>query len=244
MNLDQFFLFILMPLTAFLYASVGHGGASSYIMLLTWLGFAPQSVRPTALMLNIAVSATAFWWYRKTTTFSHKLVLLLLVFSVPASYLGGTVSPETSLYQKVLSILLLFPVLRLFNAFPVREKAVIGQVWWIVSMMGLSIGFVSGLLGIGGGIILSPLLLMLGWSSFKETAVISSLFILVNSVAGLLGASKYSFAMDSLLAILLPLTIASGMLGAYWGSHHLSTTRLRYLLATVLLMAAIKFLVT
>lgn len=140
-------LMILMPIAAFLYASVGHGGASSYLMLLTIFHFAPEQIRPTALILNILVSGIAFLTYRKACAFPNKLFLSLIFFSVPAAFVGGTIVINPLLYQKILGILLLFPVLRLFNIFPVSDNPVIERKWWMAPALGLGIGLFSGLIG-------------------------------------------------------------------------------------------------
>lgn len=236
------FLLFLMPLFAFLYASVGHGGASSYLMILTLFNFAPEQIRPTALILNIFVSGIAFLSFRKVCEFPYKLFISLIIFSIPAAYLGGSIKIETASYKFILGILLLFPVLRLFNIFPLSEKEVIKKRWWIFAILGLSIGFVSGLIGIGGGIILSPILLLFGWAGLKETSAISALFIFLNSISGLAASSQLPFDFDPQLYILMPITIIGGIAGAYFGAHRFNIKLLKYLLAVVLLIASTKFL--
>lgn len=245
MNESSFWILLaLMPMFAFLYASVGHGGASSYLMLLTLFHFVPEEIRPTALVLNIFVSGIAFLSFRKVCDFPYKLFLSLVVFSIPAAYLGGSIVINTSSYKFILGLLLLFPALRLFNVFPLSEKEVIKKRWWIFGMMGLSIGFVSGLIGIGGGIILSPILLLLGWASVKETSAISALFIFLNSISGLIASTKFQFDFQPFLYVLMPVTILGGMAGAYFGANRFNIQVLKYLLATVLLVASCKFLLS
>lgn len=235
-------LMLLMPLFAFLYASVGHGGASSYIMILTLFHFAPADIRPTALVLNIIVSGMAFYSFRRTCDFPYKLFLALILFSAPAAFVGGLISINTSIYKVVLGVLLLFPTLRLFNVFPLSNKEMIAKSYLMLGVMGIVIGFVSGLIGIGGGILLSPILLMLGWASIKETSAVSALFILVNSVAGLVSSAGLHFAIPQNIAMLMPLTIAGGFLGSYYGSTKFNVASLKYLLGVVLLIASVKFL--
>jgi len=237
-----YLLLLLLPAVAFLYASVGHGGASSYLVLLALFGFAPAEIRPTALMLNIMVSAIAFLNFRKACVFPLKLFLSLALFSVPASFLGGLFTLDTQLYQKLLGVLLLFPILKLFNFFPSNENAAVTRQWWMAPALGFLIGLMSGLIGIGGGIILSPVLLMLGWSDVRQTAAISALFILLNSVAGLSGSGLQGFHFQPFLQILLPLTVAGGLAGAFWGAFRFNVPALKYMLALVLTIAATKFL--
>ncbi|HSJ66049.1 MAG TPA: sulfite exporter TauE/SafE family protein [Anditalea sp.] len=235
------YLFFLMPMAAFLYASVGHGGASSYLMFLALFNFAPEQIRPTALIINIFVSFFAFMSYRKTCDFPTKLFLSLIIFSVPAAYFGGTILVDTALYKKILGILLFFPIIRFLNLFPVAEKKVDQEVW-MAPVLGLIIGFFSGLIGIGGGIILSPILLMLGWTNMKETAALSALFIFLNSVSGYIGSAAYSTHIDLQLWLLMPLTLIGGMAGAYYGARKFNVQVVKYLLTTVLLIASVKLI--
>jgi uncharacterized protein len=237
-----FLLYLLMPTAAFLYAAVGHGGASSYLMFLSIFNFAPEQIRPTALLLNIFVSFVAFIAYRRSAFFHKKIFWTLIAFSVPAAYLGGTFLIETFWYKKILGVLLFFPILRFLNFFPVNKKEQVSKKWWLSGLLGLSIGFVSGLIGIGGGIILSPILLILGWTNMKETALISALFIFLNSIAGFLGADTFQIEFDQRLWFLMPLTLIGGVLGAYLGAKRFNHQSIKYILTIVLFIAAIKLL--
>lgn len=237
------FLYFLMPFAAFMYASVGHGGASSYLMILALLGFAPEEIRPSALILNMFVSMISFLNYRKSGIFPLKLFLSLTIFSIPAAYLGGTILLETGIYKQILGVLLIFPVLKFAGVFPVSETSKIEQKWWMTPILGIGIGLLSGMIGIGGGIILSPIILMLGWAGIKETAALSALFIFLNSVAGFLGASVFHIELSDQLLVLLPLTVAGGALGAYLGAKKFSPKALKYLLAFVLAFAAVKLII-
>ncbi|SEF42828.1 sulfite exporter TauE/SafE family protein [Algoriphagus boritolerans] len=243
MGFWDIFLYFLMPFAAFMYASVGHGGASSYLMILALLGFAPEEIRPSALMLNMFVSMISFLNYRKSGVFPLKLLLSLIVFSIPSAYLGGTILLETGIYRQILGVLLIFPVLKFAGIFPVSESSKLEQKWWMTPILGIGIGLLSGMIGIGGGIILSPIILMLGWAGVKETAALSALFIFLNSVAGFLGASVFHIEFSQQLRILLPLTVAGGALGAYLGAQKFSPKVLKYLLAFVLAFAAVKLII-
>ncbi len=239
-----YLLFILMPFASFLYASVGHGGASSYLMFLAIFGFAPEEIRPTALILNMMVSLVAFLNYRKVTVFPLTLFLSLIVFSVPAAYFGGKILLDADIYKKILGVLLLFPVLKFAGIFPVSSGEKINRSWWMGPILGLIIGFVSGLIGIGGGIILSPIILMLGWANVKETAALSALFIFLNSVAGFFGANSLQVEISPELWMLMPLTVIGGILGAYFGAQKFSPKTLKYVLAFVLLFASVKLILS
>jgi len=238
----EFLLYGLMPFAAFMYAAVGHGGASSYLMILALLGFAPQEIRPSALILNVFVSLISFLNYRKSVEFPTRLFLTLVLFSVPAAYLGGRILLDTGIYKQVLGVLLLFPVFRLAGLFPVSSKSLVQQQPWMIALLGLGIGLLSGMIGIGGGILLSPILLLLGWTGVKETAAVSALFIFVNSIAGFLGASVFQVELSPQLWMILPLTVAGGALGAYFGARKWTPKFLTYLLAFVLAFAAVKLI--
>ena len=237
-------LFLLMPLFAFLYSSVGHGGASSYIMMLTLFHFAPEHIRPSALVLNIIISGIAFYSFWRACDFPYKLFFSLVASSIPAAYLGGSFTVNTTVYRYILGILLLFPTLRLFNVFPLNTKEILKKNIALIALLGITIGFVSGLIGIGGGILLSPVLLMLGWTDVKETSAVSALFILVNSIAGLASSTGFHFVIPQNIMVIMPLTIVGGILGAYYGSSKFNIQSLKYLLGVVLLIASAKFLIT
>lgn len=243
-DLTGLLVFIILPIVAFLYASVGHGGASSYLMVLALLNFAPEQIRPAALIMNMFVSMIAFLSFKKVSTFPLKLFLALVLFSIPAAYWGGSIEVDTSLYKRILGVVLFFPILKFLDILPTRSSNSVERTWWMAPAIGLAIGFVSGLIGIGGGIILSPILLLLGWSDLKSTAAMSALFIFLNSISGFLGAGGFSVNIDQELWLLMPLTIAGGALGAYWGAHKLQSKGLKYALTIVLFIAAIKLVWT
>lgn len=243
MELNDLILYLLLPTIAFLYASVGHGGASSYLMILALLNFAPEQIRPTALIMNMFVSLMAFISFRKNIDFPIRLFVLLVAFSIPAAYWGGSILVDTQWYKRILGLLLIFPILKFFEFLPKGKVLEIQGKWWLIGIIGLMIGFVSGLIGIGGGIILSPIILLLGWADVKETAAVSALFIFLNSVSGFLGADGFSVEISPQLWIVMPLTIIGGGLGAYLGASKFQPTVVKKLLGLVLLVAAVKLIV-
>jgi uncharacterized protein len=234
----------LLFLVAFLYASVGHGGASGYLALMAIYSISPDVMKPTALLLNLFVSFTAFIQYNKGRYFNWKIFLPLALASVPMAFIGGMVSVDSSVYKKILGLFLLFPIIRFlffknFTAAELKKPA-----WGISVLIGAGIGFLSGMIGIGGGIILSPILILLKWTNQKQTAAISALFIFVNSIAGLSGqlVKGISFSKDMLLYVVI--AFSGGLLGAYFGAMKFNQNVIKYLLALVLMVAAYKLLFT
>lgn len=242
---DQIPLFyFLLPLIALLYASVGHGGASGYLALMIIFAFPPNELKSTALILNIFVSAIAFLSYIRKKYFHSQIFLLVGVISIPAAFLGGSIVVDDNLFKKILGIFLLFSILKLIGVFNFRKKETetLNPPNLIIALcIGASIGFLSGLLGIGGGILLTPILLFLRWTTLKEAAGISALFIFVNSIAGLFGqVHSDKFIIHENIGLMIGCAVTGAFLGGYLGSHKLNNSVLRYLLAVVLLIATYK----
>lgn len=236
--------FILLFIVALLYASVGHGGASGYLALMAIYGFAPEVMKPSALILNLFVSLTSFIMFYKGGHFKWKLFLPFALASIPFSFLGGTITLDAAIYKKVLGVLLLFPVARFFF-YPNTRDADLKSSNFIISLLiGAIIGFLSGLIGIGGGIILSPVLLLLNWTNQKQTAAISALFIFVNSIAGLAGQLSKGIQIDNTVFGFIAIAFIGGLGGAWLGSLRLNQLYLKYTLAIVLLMASVKLILT
>ena len=239
MPVDLIFLFIL-PVVAFLYSSVGHGGASGYLALMALFSFAPDEMKPTALLLNLFVAAISFYHFWRAGYFNWKLFLAFAIGSIPLSYVGGRLNIDPKLYKIILGVLLIFAILKMLNVFG-KENATNKKINWPFALIvGGAIGFFSGLIGIGGGIILSPVILLLNWGKVKEAAAVSALFIWVNSAAGMVGqlSQGIEFGNNSWLYVLL--AVVGGFFGGYFGSVKMNNTSVRYLLAFVLLLASIK----
>ncbi|MEO9475998.1 MAG: sulfite exporter TauE/SafE family protein [Cyclobacteriaceae bacterium] len=234
------FLIILFVIAA-LYASVGHGGASGYLALMGIYGFAPETMKPSALILNLFVAGISFIQFYRSGNFRWQTLLPFIIASIPMAFLGGMLSIDPVWYKRILGVLLIFAVLRLLGIF--------GQVqthrkirWALALIIGASIGFFSGLIGIGGGIILSPVILLLGWADMKQTAAISAAFIWINSLAGLMGIySANSLIVTDMWQYVL-VAVAGGIIGAYLGSFRWNLTILKWCLSLVLLMASIKLM--
>ena len=235
---------ILLFIVALLYASVGHGGASGYLALMALYGFAPEVMKPTALILNLFVSLTSFLLFYKGGHFKWKLFLPFALASIPMSFLGGTIALDAHIYKNILGILLLFPVLRFF-VYPNTADKDLKESNMIMSLViGAVIGFLSGLIGIGGGILLSPILLLLAWSNQKQTAAVSALFIFVNSIAGLAGQLSHGIKLEPQMLSFVVVAFVGGLAGAWLGSLKFNQQVLKYTLAVVLFMASVKLILT
>ena len=236
------FFAMLFFVVAFLYSSVGHGGASGYLMVMTFLGFAPGVSKISALSLNIIVSGVAFYHYYKSGYFKMKFFIPFAIGSVPASFIGALIYLNTHTYRIVLGWLLLISAVSLI-LFVNKKSAItrIPSVWFSLAI-GAAIGLFSGMIGIGGGILLSPLILLCGWADAKETAATSALFIFVNSIAGIISGLSTGIKIPALVLPLLIIAVLGGFTGSYLGSRKLNHTVIRRLLGLVLLIASIKLI--
>jgi uncharacterized membrane protein YfcA len=244
LNNDFLILFcLLLAVIAFLYSSVGHGGASGYLALMALFSFPIYVIKPSALLLNLFVSGISFFFYYKKLFFKPKLFYPFAITSVPTAFIGGMIPLENNIYKIILGLVLILAALRLLGFFNKTEKELTKINIPLAMGIGFGIGLLSGMLGIGGGVILSPILLILGWATLKETAAISSLFIFVNSVAGLSGYFLTGKTVPTESFYLVPIAVFGGMLGAYYGSGYFTNKVLKYVLATVILMASIKLIV-
>lgn len=236
--------YLLLFLVAFLYASVGHGGASGYLALMALFSVAPDVMKPTALLLNLFVSLTSFVQFYRGGHFKWKVFWPFAVASIPLAYLGGLVMVDAVIYKKILGLLLLIPIVRFFffNHTKVEEKK--ENSFFPSFAIGGGIGFLSGLIGIGGGILLSPALLLMRWTSQKETAAVSALFIFVNSLAGLAGQLTKGISFTADMYSYVVIAFLGGLCGAYFGALKFRQSILKNVLATVLLVAAYKLLFT
>jgi len=236
--------YLILFLVAFLYASVGHGGASGYLALMAIYGIAPEVMKPTALLLNLFVSLTSFVQFYRGGHFKWKLFVPLAVASVPLAFLGGLITIDATIYKKVLGLLLLIPIVRFlfFPNIPVHELKKSNNILSLI--IGGTIGFLSGMIGIGGGIILSPILLLLKWTDQKQTAAISALFIFVNSLSGLAGQLTKGILFSHDMLPNVGIAFTGGICGAWFGSLKFNQNILKYVLAVVLMLAAYKLLFT
>lgn len=227
-----------------LYASVGHGGASAYLAVMGFAGMLPLEMKPIALTLNIAVSAMALVMFARAGYFQGTLFWPLALASVPAAFLGGWLQSPDAVFRIILALALLFGAWRLAYGSKTDVQEVRVPHPACLTGLGLGLGFISGFIGIGGGIFLTPLLILFRWSPAKPAAALSAAFILANSLSGLGGFLLKGGTVPSLTWMLLPAVMIGGWLGAGWGSGKARSPALRQALAVVLVVAATKFLVS
>lgn len=245
MDYNSVLLLFLLAIVAFLYSSVGHGGASGYLAVMAMVGVAPIMMKQSALVMNLAVSLFSFIGFYKAGYFRLKLFVPFVIASIPMAFLGGTMTLPDSIYKKILAVCVFISIIRLLYQFEENKEPNREIPLWAGLLSGGTIGILSGLLGIGGGIILSPLMLIMRWSKLKETAAVSALFIFVNSLSGLYGQiQKGGFNLTSDLQAAVIATVIGGLLGSYFGSQKFNSKTLKYLLALGLTIAGLKLLFT
>jgi len=238
----EYVFLILLFVVAFLYSSVGHGGASGYLALMALFAVAPLLMRPAALSLNVFVAGIAFLAYTRAGYFRFRLIWPFLITSIPMAFAGARMHINPSVYELILGIFLLFAVARmLFVHGAITERS--RELPLAVALpIGAFLGFFSGLIGIGGGIILSPILILFHWANVKESAAASALFIFLNSLSGLAALLMDGLHFEPKLALWIAVGILGGIAGSYAGSVWLNTHRLKYVLSAILLMASMKLL--
>lgn len=235
-------LLLCILVVAILYSSVGHGGGSGYIAALALFSVAPAAFKPTALVLNILVSAVATFSFARAGHFSWRLFWPFAAASIPCSFIGGYINLPPHLYKPLVGIILLASACRLFYhtehvATVIRQPSAPAAL-----IFGALLGLLSGLTGVGGGIFLSPLLLFLKWGRVREVSAVAALFVLVNSIAGLLGHLSSLQAIPHFAPLLAVAALIGGSIGAFFGSRRLPTATVIKSLAVVLTIAGVKLL--
>jgi uncharacterized membrane protein YfcA len=234
-----------MAAAAALYASVGHGGASAYLAIMALFSVAPEAMRPTALALNLVVSAFAAWRFAASGQTNWRLLASFAATSVPAAWLGGAAQLPASLYRPLVGAVLLAAALRLFwqpertAARPVRQPSL-----FLAVPTGAGLGLLAGLTGTGGGIFLSPLMILLGWEDARRTAGVAAAFIFLNSAAGLAGNLASVRSLPGEMPYLLGAVAAGAVAGTALGVARLPRERLLQALGVVLVVAGLKLLLT
>jgi hypothetical protein len=241
-----FVISILIFFVAALYSSVGHGGASGYLAILSFFTVAPAIMSSTALILNVLVAGIGVVVFTRAKHLSLRLSWPFILLSIPAAFLGGLFHVADKTYFLLLAFALFAAAIRLAFTFTSGENESSPSTPSILAALpiGGAIGFLSGIVGVGGGIFLSPIMILRRWADPKRTSAVSALFIVVNSIAGIIGritrsGFEFSAAVPFLVAAFL-----GGLVGSHFGANKFSSMTLRRILSAVLLIAAFKLVVT
>ncbi len=233
-----------VALIALIYSLVGHGGASGYLALLAMSTLLPRDVAITALLINFVVAGTSFVLYKLAHHFSWKLAWPFLAGSVPLAFVGSRLHLADPVYYWLVGGVLLLSGLRLFWIAPgttLLETPPIPGVTVRVGT-GAGIGLFSGLVGVGGGIFLSPVLLLARWATAKQTSAVSAIFIVANSLAGLAGRFQQGGTIQPGTTFLVAAGFAGALAGSYVGAFTIGQRALQRALAVVLVFAAVKLI--
>lgn len=245
MHAEELLLAVPIFVAALLYSSVGHGGASGYLAVMALAGISPAEMRPAALALNIMVAAIATFKFYRVGAFSWRLFWPLALASIPCAYLGGMITLSGETYKSLIGVVLLYAAWRSFHAAREQNETCTTRPHIAVLILaGAVLGSLSGLTGVGGGIFLSPLILYFRWVEMKVISGIAAAFILINSIAGLLGVMSSATQLPAALPYWAFAAVVGGLIGAEYGSKRLNNTAIKKLLALVLLIAGAKMIAT
>jgi uncharacterized membrane protein YfcA len=238
-------LALLFALGAALYSSVGHGGASAYIATMALFSVAPETMKPTALALNLLVAGFGAWRYWRRGLTNWKLVLAFALTATPAAFIAGGIHLPAIYYKPLVGILLWFAAARLlWQPTALANRAVAAPSWWLSLPAGAVLGTLAGLTGTGGGIFLSPLIILMHWEEPRRTSGVVAAFIFLTSAAGLAGNAASVGYLPSELPIFLGAVFVGALLGTWLGVERLPRAWLLRVLGAVLAVAGAKLLFT
>ena len=241
--METSFLVFAIFVVAILYSSVGHGGASGYLAVMAFLAVAPEVTRPTALVLNLFVASIGTVQFYRAGYFSWRIFLPFAAASIPMAFVGGMINLPTDVYRIVLGAVLCLTAVRLAIKLK-NDDEVTDPPIFACLLIGAVVGLLSGMVGVGGGIFLTPILLLMRWAETRVAAGVSVLFIFVNSAAGLVG--QYSRgalnALPSEVWLWIGAAVLGGIIGSTLGSKKFDSITLRRVLAVVLLFAGVKLI--
>lgn len=253
-SMDDVLLAGLFFLAAVLYSSVGHAGASGYLAAMALVGLPPAVMKPTALSLNILVATITTIRFARAGCFSFAVLWTFAVASIPMAYLGGRWTLPDVAFKPLVGVVLIYAAYRLAGlplplgrgANPIADGSATAEPrlpsLGICLAVGGLIGLLSGLTGTGGGIFLSPVLILMNWADVRKTAGVSAAFILVNSIAGLAGNVPTLPAIPSGLPLWLATVAVAALIGSELGARRMSPRALRMALAVVLVIAGAKLI--
>ena len=236
---------LMMAIAAALYSSVGHGGASAYLAIMTLFSVASETMRPTALALNLVVAGLAAFSFARGGQTNFRLLAAFAVTAVPAAFVGGLIQLPPDLYRPLVGIVLIAAAARLFwQPERLAARATRPPSLAVTLPAGAALGLLAGLTGTGGGIFLSPLIILLGWEEPRKTSGVAAAFIVLNSAAGLAGNVAGVQALPPELPIFVAAVAAGALLGIWGGVARLPRERLLQALGLVLVVAGLKLLLT
>lgn len=236
--------FSLLMVIAFLYSSVGHAGASGYLATLALLSFPIASIKPISLVLNIVVSLIASYKFISARYFDRKLFLSFAFTSIPFAFVGGYISVDPFWFKIFAGVFLLSSAFLLITRDFIRPSDNIREVnIWFAAILGAAIGLISGLIGVGGGVFLSPIIIMMGYTSIKNASGVAALFIFCNSVLGLTGHYVSLQQLDLDIVLWIIAVAVGGFAGAHFGARRFNNKFILYILFVVLVSAGLKFLI-
>jgi uncharacterized protein len=238
---EDILLAALFFAAALLYSSVGHAGASAYLAAMALVGVPVVVMRPTALVLNLFVASIVTIRFTIAGHLPWRSLVPLAIGSMPAAFIGGSIDLPGEVYRPLVAAVLVVGAWRLATSPPPIDDEVRPGVPWIPGIVsGATIGLLAGLTGTGGGIFLTPLLVLAGWTGTRDAAGLSGSFILVNSIAGLAGLLSGGLVLPPALPVWIGAVAAGGLIGSWLGAARFSILNLRRALAFVLLLAAAK----
>ena len=234
---------ILFTIIATLYASVGHAGASGYLATMAWLSFAPDSIKPISLVLNICVAIIVSYKYIGSGFFDRKIFIPVAITSLPMAFIGGSITMDPHYFKLIAGVFLIISAVLLLLREYIKPKTEVRPMPFGYGLiMGAALGFISGLVGVGGGIFLSPIIIMANWTTIKNASGVASLVILCNSITGLAGHFSSLNKVDSHIFLYVPAVIVGSFLGSYLGTKFLTNKLIITCLFIVLFSAGLKFI--
>jgi len=242
MNFYDYLIALLFLVIALLYASIGHAGASGYLAVMGWLGVTSATMRPTALVLNAIVASLATWNFWRAGWCRWKLFWPFACTSIPAAWLGGRIALPEIYYKPLVGVVLVYASWQLAQS--AKQDGVLTQPPSLIIAIttGAFLGFLSGITGVGGGIFLSPVLVLAAWATVREASGVAAPFILVNSLAGLMGQYSANLSLSPALPLWIIAVTTGGAIGSWLGSRRLPPAVVRKILMIVLISAGLKMI--
>lgn len=239
----SFWFLSWIVVAAILYSSVGHGGASGYLAVMALFGLDPAMMKPAALIMNIFVTLLILSRLSRAGHFSWRLFIPFVIGSIPMAFIGGAYTLNSSAYKIIVGLALLLAMWRMLVEVENNDRITMPKIW-IALPVGGFLGLISGLTGVGGGIFLSPLLLLFNWTNMRGSAAIAAAFILVNSIAGIAGYATTANQWPDGIPVLVAAALFGGIIGSELCLRRLAPNQLRKVLAVVLAIAGVKMIAT